>query len=137
MKKSEAKHHWLKRGLNPDDFEKAWTAYSKSTRCEWCKNEYKSERDKQMDHCHQEDDYYKKGDFRNILCQTCNGWRRNCTNIYKTWCKIENIYYYRVQVSRNRKIILTNKRRTLEKAQELLLEFKTNNGFYFPFFNSD
>ena len=121
------KGNWLRKGLNPEDFEKAWTAYCNSKRCEWCNSEYKSSRDKQMDHCH---DF---GHFRNILCQTCNGWRRDSKFICKSWDKQRNKYYYYINVKRNGKNILCNKRNTLEEAEEVLLEFKKNNGFYFPF----
>ena len=134
MIKSQAKAKWIKKlGLNPNDFEKAWTAYSSSTCCDWCKNDYKSSRDKNMDHCHQDDDYHTKGDFRNILCQNCNLWRNNATNICKYWCKRIKKYYYKIQVTRNGKKILHKSRTTLEEVEELLLEFKRNNGFYFPF----
>ena len=128
LSKSQAKSAWVKRrGLNPTDFEKAWAAYCNSKRCEWCNNEYKTNRDKQMDHCH---DF---GHFRNILCQTCNTWRRDSKFICKSWDKKLSKYYYYINVKRNGKKILCNRRTTLEEAEELLLEFKRNNGFYFPF----
>ena len=133
MKKSDTKYNWLTRGLNPNDFEKAWAAHCTSICCDWCRNDYKSSRDKQMDHCHQDDDYYEKGDFRNILCRKCNNWRNISKNISKSWDNKENKYYYYVRVYRNGKYILNTKRNTLEKAQELLLDFKRNNVFYFPF----
>ena len=131
--KSKTKYKWLKRGLNPNDFEKAWTSHCTSICCDWCRNDYKTKRDKQMDHCHEDDDYHTNGDFRNILCQTCNMWRNTANNICKVWDKKVNKYYYQVRVVRNKKYILSNKRTTIEEAEELLLEFKRNNVFYFPF----
>mgnify|MGYP003652411802 CR=1 FL=1 len=129
--KTSAKKDWLKNGLNPDDFEKAWAAYCKSTNCDWCKRGYKSQRDKQMDHCH------TFHHFRNILCHTCNSWRSNPINICKSLRKSVNKYYYIIRITRNGKYILNTKRNTYKKAEAVLLEFKINNGFYFPFFNSD
>ena len=130
MRKSTAKSNWINRGLNPDDSEKAWSAYCKSTNCEWCTNKYKTNRDKQMDHCH------TFHHFRNILCKMCNSWRHNSKNICKVWHKQRNKYIYEIRVKRNGKWILCTSRPTLEEAEELLLEFKKNNGFYFPFYNS-
>ena len=137
MIKRKAKGTWLRRGLNPEDFEKAWTAHCNSTNCEWCNNKYKSSRDKNMDHCHEADDYYKKGAFRNILCHKCNTWRNNANNIYKTWSKKLSKYYYKIRVERNGKQILANQRNTLEEAEQVLLEFKKNNDFYFPFWANE
>ena len=131
--KSKTKYKWLKWGLKPEDFEKAWTSHCTSICCDWCRNDYKTKRDKQMDHCHEDDDYHTNGDFRNILCQTCNMWRNTANNICKVWDKKVNKYYYQVRVVRNKKYILSNKRTTIEEAEELLLEFKRNNVFYFPF----
>ena len=136
MRKSEAKHNWSRYGLNPNDFEKAWSAYCNSTRCDWCTNKYKTNRDKQMDHCHQDDDYYEKGDFRNILCKMCNSWRHNSPNICKVWHKQRNKYIYDIHVKRNGKYILRTSRNNYEEAEAVLLNFKKNNGFYFPFYNS-
>ena len=131
MIKRKAKYQWIKRGLNPKDFEKAWTAHCNSKRCEWCENEYKSSSDKQMDHCH---NFHH---FRNILCQICNGWRNNAKNIYKSWDKKLNKYRYEIKVKRNGKNILCTQRNTLEEAEELLLDFKKNNDFYFPFWANE
>ena len=132
LTKSQAKSTWVKRrGLNPDDFETAWTAYCNSTNCEWCKKGYKSNRDKQMDHCH---DFHN---FRNILCKNCNGWRRDSKCIYNILNKKLNKYYYHIRVRRDGKYILLNTRRTLEEAEELLLDFKKNNDFYFPFWANE
>ena len=90
-----------------------------------------------MDHCHEADDYYKKGAFRNILCQTCNGWRNNANNISGMWDKHRNKYIYKIDVTRNGKSILSNRRNTIEEAEELLLDFKKNNDFYFPFWANE
>ena len=40
--------------------------YIKTDRCEVCDNEFKSKRDRNMDHCHE------TGEFRWILCCSCN-----------------------------------------------------------------
>ena len=81
-----------------------------------------------MDHCHDE------GHFRNILCKTCNMWRHQGNNINKYWHKQRNKYIYEIKVVRNKNYILNKSRSTLEEAEQILLEFKKNNGFYFPFF---
>ena len=80
-----------------------------------------------MDHCH---DFHH---FRNILCHMCNKWRRNSAFISNHWNTQKNKYKYEIHVRRNGKSILCTNRNTLEEAEQVLLEFKINNDFYFPF----
>ena len=129
LKKSEAKFKWKSRGLKPEHFEHAWSEYKKSTCCDWCAKDYKSNFDKQMDHCH------NTGDFRNILCKDCNGWRNNCDNINYYVRKNINQWYYKVQVQRNGKNRVEKPYhfQTREEAEARLQEFKKDNWFYFPF----
>lgn len=125
--KNDIIRSWLYLGLNPEDVDTAWDRYSTSTCCEWCYQDYKSQRDKQMDHCHDE------GHFRNILCQTCNGWRRDITNIHKSWNKRDNKYVYNCQIHRCGQNILQISRLSLSEANKEVLQFKKDNWWYFPF----
>ena len=128
LKKSEAKFKWKSRGLKPEHFEHAWSEYKKSTCCDWCAKDYKSNFDKQMDHCH------NTGDFRNILCKDCNGWRRDNTKfISHCFSKRNNKWYYYVQIQRNKKRLLMKSFHTEKEADAVLLKFKKENWWYFPF----
>lgn len=130
MKKNEAKHTWIKQGLKPEQFEHAWEQREQSICCDWCKNKYKSSRDKQMDHSHKDDEYYEKGDFRNILCHNCNNWRRTDTKFIRYRTDNER---YRVEVHRNGKNIVNKNANfiTKEEAEARLLQFKEDNPEYF------
>ena len=64
--KTETKAHWKIYGLICDNFDEIYERYLLSVDCEKCGKEYKSRRDRCMDHCH------TTGEFRNILCQGCN-----------------------------------------------------------------
>lgn len=131
MKKRNVKYdtinNWLRCGLNQEDVDTVWDRYSNSTCCEWCYQYYKSQRDKQMDHCH------NTGSFRNILCQSCNNWRKEPINICKSWNKRESKYRYNINIFRDKKRVLGTARYTLEEAEEVLEKFKLNNWWYFPF----
>ena len=64
---------WRQNGLILSSKEEGFEIYDRrenSTNCEKCGKEYKSTRDKHMDHSH--DIHNKYGYFRNILCQSCN-----------------------------------------------------------------
>jgi len=129
MIKRHAIYNWIKLGLKPEHFEHAWSEYEKSTCCDWCAQDYKSNRDKNMDHCH------NSGDFRNILCHTCNNWRNNSDNISYYFNKVSNKWYYQVRFYRYGKQIVKKPYtfQTREEAEARLLEFKRNNWWYFPF----
>ena len=128
LKKCEARCKWISRGLKPEHFEHAWEEYCKSTCCDWCAQDYKSNFDKQMDHCH---DY---GDFRNILCKDCNSWRRDNTKFICSYKKkTNNKYYYYLQLCRNHERLLSKGFNNIEDAEECLLKFKKENWWYFPF----
>ena len=121
-------HNWNRRGLNEQDFDHAYKYYIESVRCDWCKNEYINSTDKQMDHCHIENT------FRNILCQTCNLWRNESTNI----CKIKKNdckqgFYWQVQVKRNGKKVFQKTSIDKTVMEEALAIFKDENPLYFPF----
>ena len=135
MEKRQAKFNWISRGLKPEHLEHAWEQREKSTECDWCAQEYKSSRDKCMDHCRKTDQDYEKGDYRNILCQNCNHWRNNCSNISHYLHKRSNIWYYQVQVIRDCKnrVEKPNHFQTKEAAETRLKEFKEENWWYFPF----
>ena len=115
MHKSQTIYNWKRRGLKPEQVEYAWEQIEQSTECEWCGNKYKSN---------------TKGDYRNILCQTCNKSRRNNTK-FITYRQTRD--RYRVQVIRNGKNIveLPCQFQTREEAEARLQEFKENNPIYF------
>ena len=69
--KSDTKRNWKKRGLTMDKFEEIYQQYIYSSHCELCKKKFENTRDRQMDHSHQ------TGEFRNIVCQSCNRRKRD------------------------------------------------------------
>ena len=65
--KSLTKSKWLKTlGLKTDNFEEIYNKYINATHCELCNKQFKSSRDRQMEHNHE------TGEFRNIVCCSCN-----------------------------------------------------------------
>jgi len=69
------KHHkcytlytWKKRGLiaKEEEIEALYSKYIYTTLCDLCQKEFKSSKDRQMEHNHE------TGEFRNIVCQRCN-----------------------------------------------------------------
>ena len=70
-KKVTKKSHWKLKGLNMENFEEVWKRYDETTNCDLCNvvltiGKVNSATSKHMDHSH------ITGEFRNILCQTCN-----------------------------------------------------------------
>ena len=99
--KSATKDNWKRYGLIMDNFEEIYERYLLSVDCEKCGNEYKSRKDRHMDHTH------TTGEFRNILCQLCNmrtdvsksknntsGHANICTLFDKRW----NIEYWHIRI---------------------------------------
>lgn len=71
--RAKTKSGWKIAGLNcsEEEFEAIYETYITSSKCELCKEKYKSRTDRCMDHDHE------TGKFRNICCQTCNKRRRD------------------------------------------------------------
>tara|TARA_R110000772_G_scaffold107599_3_gene210103 strand:+ start:1385 stop:1804 length:420 start_codon:yes stop_codon:yes gene_type:complete len=57
---------WKQRGLIYDDYSALYDRYILTTNCEWCKKEFKSSKDRCLDHNHE------TGEFRKIVCHKCN-----------------------------------------------------------------
>ena len=57
---------WKKLGLIMDNFEEIYNNYIIATHCDLCGLKFKNTRERQMDHCHE------TGQFRNIVCRSCN-----------------------------------------------------------------
>ena len=67
--------NWKQRGLICDDIDALYDHYTKTTHCDECSVELTYDKrltrtTKCMDHCHE------TGQFRNILCHSCNTKRR-------------------------------------------------------------
>ena len=69
-KKQSRISNWKKRGVI-GDYEIMYERYLNNEKCENCNCEYTEKNWKCLDHCH------ITGDFRNILCNTCNSRRRS------------------------------------------------------------
>ena len=66
--KSKTLANWKREGLIESDeqIEFIYTDYIYGIHCDLCGEFYKSTKDRQMEHCHE------TGEFRNIVCQSCN-----------------------------------------------------------------
>jgi len=131
--KATKKYQWKKMGLITDNFDELYNRYIYSSQCEKCQTPYKNIKYRHMDHCH------ITGEFRNILCKKCNTMDRQVidTNTgYKNIVKInENTYKlgycFRIQISRQGKLVFNKERSTLEKAIEIRDKFISDNPEYF------
>tara|TARA_R110002153_G_C13022946_1_gene467738 strand:+ start:39 stop:443 length:405 start_codon:yes stop_codon:yes gene_type:complete len=64
--KYSAIHTWKKRGVKYDDIESLYLIYINTMECQHCNKEFINTRDRCLDHDHE------TGEFRKIVCQTCN-----------------------------------------------------------------
>jgi len=91
--KTNTKGQWKIKGLNMDNFEEIYQKYIYATHCELCNKQFPNTRDRCMDHNH------NTGEFRNIVCQSCNQLKAdvkipsNNTSGYKGICKHKDFQY--------------------------------------------
>jgi hypothetical protein len=64
--KSQTIHNWKKWGVICEDFDMLYQEYIKKTKCEHCSKDFKSTRDRNLDHDH------STGLFRAVVCRACN-----------------------------------------------------------------
>ena len=58
--------NWKRSGVIYDNFDTLYQHYIDCKSCEWCGKVFETNRDRNLDHCHE------TGAFRLILCQKCN-----------------------------------------------------------------
>jgi hypothetical protein len=66
--KSTTISHWKLSGVVCEDFDMLYQEYIKKTKCEHCSKDFKSTKDRCLDHDH------STGLFRAVVCQSCNTW---------------------------------------------------------------
>ena len=129
---------WKKNGLiitSNEELDEIYDRYINTTHCEKCGNEFKSTRDRQMDHAHEIDIY---GWFRNVLCRSCNGKRdrfvKNNTsgypNIYKHFdkkCTQGYIWVFTVFIDGKSKTIKSSIDK--EKLIKFAIQWKIDNEY--------
>ena len=137
--KCRTRGKWRQTGLillSEEEFDEIYDRYINSTHCEKCGNEYKSTRDRHMDHSHEIDD--KWGWFRNVLCQSCNGKRdrfqKNNTSGYPGISKCLNKeciqgYYWEFAVSINGKYTFIKSSIDKEKLIKFAIKWKVDNNY--------
>jgi hypothetical protein len=66
--KRQRKYQWKQQGMKftEEEFEYIYNEYIIATNCDLCDKSFKSNLDRQLDHCH------KTGEIRNIVCRICN-----------------------------------------------------------------
>jgi len=138
------KHHkcytlytWKKRGLiaTYDEIQSIYYMYIYTTHCELCNKEFEKSNDRQMEHKHE------TGEFRNIVCRSCNLRKADvkiqCNNtsgyngIYKHNSKkcTQGFYWcFRVTINGELKTIKTSvdKEKLIEFADKWKLDNKYN-----------
>ena len=137
--KSRTRGRWRDNGLiitSEEEFDEIYNRYMNSTHCEKCGNEYKSTRDRHMDHTHTIHDKY--GYFRNILCHSCNlkrdRFQKNNTSgypgIYKQLNKkCTQGYYWEFRVSINSKQITIKSSIDKEELIKFAIKWKLDNNY--------
>ena len=124
--KPMTKYSWKIKGMifTPDEFEEIYKKYIHATNCELCNALFPNTRNRQLDHCHE------TGKIRNIVCIKCNAQKRDKKSWKETNTGERNIskvkskeykqgYSFFIRITRDRKIILGTKRKTLDEAIEL------------------
>lgn len=133
--KSRNKSKWKHRGLNMDNFEEIYNRYIYATHCELCNKEFISCKHRVMDHCH------TTGNFRNIVCHSCNQLKSdvkiysNTTSGYKgiskqndKKCKQGFYWYFAVSINGTRKTIKNSV--DLEWLKVFADNWKKENNYY-------
>jgi len=132
--KPKNKYQWKKMGLITDNFDEIYNRYIYSSQCERCEKPYKNSRDRHMDHCH------ITGEFRNILCRSCNmnnkfqSWKNNTGFQYISKCKNKHYktgYSYEIKIVKCYILICNKRTSTLKKAIEIRDKFISDNPEYF------
>ena len=107
---------------NREEIEGIYMLYICSERCEECNCPYTKENKKCMDHCHE------TGNFRNILCHSCNRKRNTKQNSSGTtnisWYKYRNCWIYQIIIKGKKH---NKKSKDLEWLKEYKLEYEKNN----------
>ena len=116
------KNAWKTNGLiceTIEELEGIYGLYICSERCENCNCVYTTDNKKCMDHCHE------TGNFRNILCHSCNMKRKKSNtsgipNIYKD----KNGWLYKLNIKGK---LHRKYSKDLEWLKEYKLEYEKNN----------
>ena len=125
------KHDWEKSGLKwetQEEFDYIYDRYRYATNCELCGKEFKSTRNRRMDHNHE------TGKFRNVVCGACNSHKKDvkikCDNTtgekFISKCnskKRTQGFYYQIAIRRNGKNEIMKECMTLEKAIKIRDDF--------------
>ena len=118
--------NWDKRGVifeSEEHKQEIYQRYIYSSNCELCGKEYKNSLDRHLEHEHDP----TKPNFRNIVCNKCNGQKKDVkiqTNnntgekfISKRKHKrMKQGFYYQIQINRDGKHVLATGRKSLEEA---------------------
>ena len=125
---------WKKLGLIMDNFEEIYNNYIIATHCDLCGLKFKNTRERQMDHDHQ------TGEFRNIVCRSCNALKKdrkqsNNTSGYKGISRqidkrCKQGFRWRFQVNINGKLKAIKTSVNLEKLIKFAEKWKKDNNYH-------
>ena len=86
--KYNSKSNWKRYGMKftNEEFLEIYNRYIHASHCEFCKKAFKNTKDRQLDHNHD------TGEIRNILCNSCNGRKKDRVNNKKNASGYKYIY---------------------------------------------
>ena len=97
-------YNWKRRGLVYHDYDELYQTYINTMECEHCLTEFKSTKDRHLDHCH------ITGQFRKIVCHKCN--------VNDTYIKYPNGYTDEDRKERDIKFSKEYRQKNLERIHK-------------------
>ena len=97
-------YKWKSRGVIYPDYDELYQTYINTLECQHCLKEFKSTRDRCMDHDHQ------TGQFRMIVCQKCN--------VMDTYIKYPNGYTEEIKKENYKKYKQDNKEKIQQQQKQ-------------------
>ena len=133
--KSKTKLSWKSKGLIMDNFEEIYNNYIYATHCELCNKQFKSSRERHMEHDHQ------TGEFRNIVCCKCNQLKADkkinsnntsgYSNIHKKLNKqLKQGYFWAFEVKINGKYKTIKSSVDFDKLVKFAEKWKKDNNYH-------
>jgi hypothetical protein len=105
---------WKRSGVICEDFDMLYKEYIKTTNCQHCGIDFKSTRDRHLDHNH------ITGEFRAFVCHKCNSW--------DSYIKYPNGYHKKKHYEKNKDHIREQQKEHYEKNKDRKREYMKEYG---------